>query len=63
MLFTNLPFPLILDGEVQKDTLDYLDKNEKWLYKNLNNERIENIFYAFYKNNKVYIIKRNELDM
>ena len=25
------PFPLILDGTIQKDTLNYIDKNESWL--------------------------------
>ena len=59
------PFPLILDGVIQKDTLSYIDKNEDWLYDYLdsNNLNKEEIFYAFYKNNKIYVIKRNELDM
>ncbi len=57
------PFPLILDGVIQKDTLVYLEKNEKWLNKYLkdNNLDINEIFYSFYKNNKIYVIKRNEL--
>ena len=57
------PFPLILDGVNQKDTLCYIDKDEKWLYDYLrcNNLKKEDIFYAFYKNNKIYVIKRNEL--
>ena len=59
----NCPFPLILDGVIQKDTLNYIDKDEEWLYNYLdkNNIELENIFYSFYKNNKIYIIKRNEL--
>ena len=57
------PFPLILDGIIQKDTLDYISKSEEWLnnYLNDNNLNKEDIFYAFYKNKKIYIIKRNEL--
>lgn len=57
------PFPLILDGTIQKDTLEYIGKDEKWLidYLNKNDLKIEEIFYSFYKNDKVYIIKRNEL--
>lgn len=57
------PFPLILDGVVQKDTLCYMDKDEKWLhdYLRCNDLKKEEIFYAFYKNNKIYVIKRNEL--
>ena len=57
------PFPLILDGIIQKDTLSYIDKDEKWLKKHLkdNDLKIEEIFYSFFKNNKIYVIKRNEL--
>ena len=57
------PFPLILDGVIQKDTLDYIEKDEKWLNKYLNDNNLEkkDIFYAFYKNKKIYVIKRNEL--
>ena len=57
------PFPLILDGVIQKDTLNYIDKDEEWLnsYLEKNNLNKEDIFYAFYKNNKVYVIRRNEL--
>lgn len=57
------PFPLILDGVIQKDTLDYIEKDEKWImnYLNDNNLKKEDIFYAFYKNKQIYIIKRNEL--
>lgn len=57
------PFPLILDGTIQKDTLNYIDKKESWLtdYLNSNNIKINEVFYSFYKNNKIYVIKRNEL--
>jgi len=56
------PFPLILDGVIQNSTLDYINKDKEWLYDYLkeNNLKKEEIFYAFYKNNKVYVIKRNE---
>ena len=58
------PFPLIIDGVIQKDTLNYIEKKEEWLkeYLDSNNLKKENIFYAFYKNNKIYVIKRNELN-
>ena len=54
------PFPLILDGVIQKDTLDYIEKDEKWLNKYLNDNNLEkkDIFYAFYKNKKIYVITR-----
>ena len=58
------PFPLILDGIVQKDTLDYIGKSEEWLNNYLSESNLtkDDIFYAFYKNKKVYVIKRNELN-
>lgn len=60
---TTNPFPLILDGVIQKDTLNYIEKDEKWLndYLNENKLDINEIFYSFYKNEKIYIIKRNEI--
>ena len=62
-LDNSLPFPLILDGVIQKDTLNYLEKDESWLYSYLKDNSLlkEDIFYAFYKNKKIYVIKRNEL--
>ena len=62
-LDNSLPFPLILDGVIQKDTLNYLEKDESWLYGYLKDNSLlkEDIFYAFYKNKKIYVIKRNEL--
>lgn len=59
----NIPLPLILDGKVQFDTLKYLDRNELWLFDKLKKEgkRVENIFYGFYKNNKVYIISKEDV--
>ena len=55
------PMPLILDGKIQYDTLNSLDKKEEWLYKILKQEKVElkNVFYAFYKYNKCLIIKKD----
>ena len=57
------PFPLILDNVIKKDTLAYIEKDESWIndYLVTNNLKKEDIFYAFYKNKQIYIIKRNEL--
>lgn len=59
---SNIPFPLILDGVIQNDTLVYINKNEDWLYDYLNdnNLNIDDIFYGFYKNNRIYVILKNE---
>lgn len=63
-LNTSNPFPLVLDGVIQRDTLDYIEKDVNWIeeYLNKNNLELKDIFYAFYKNNKIYVIKRNEIN-
>ncbi len=62
-LKTSNPLPLILDGIIQKDTLKYLKKDEKWVKDILNKKGVDqrNVFYAFYKNNDTYIIKKSSL--
>ncbi len=62
-LDASIPFPLILDGIGQKDTLDYLNKTDKWIKEYLETNKIDkkNVFYAFYKNKKIFVIMRNEL--
>jgi len=57
------PMPLIVDGAIQKDTLKAINKNETWLNKMLETKKVtlENVFYAFYKEDKTYIIKKTEL--
>ena len=63
-LNTTTPFPIILDGVIQKDTLKYLKKNEKWVYELLEKERVvlQDVSYAFYKNKKTFIIKQSEVN-
>lgn len=58
------PLPLILDGIIQYDTLKYINKSFNWLISYLSDNKIEldEVFYAFYKNNKIYIIKKSELE-
>ena len=58
-----LPLPLILDSTIQVDTLKHLNKDKKWVYtilekKNIN---IEDVFYAFYKDKNIFIIKNSDL--
>lgn len=54
------PMPLIIDGKIQYDTLVYINKSKNWIYNILKKENTElkNVFYAFYKNNKCFIIKK-----
>ncbi len=56
------PMPLILDGEINKKTLEYLHKDRAWLEKEIQQKELEikDIFYAFYKGNKIYLMKKSE---
>ena len=60
---TMYPMPLILDGSINKKTLEYLGYDEKWLKNKLalKHLTIDDIFYAFYKKNKIYLITNAEL--
>ncbi len=55
------PLPLIVDGNIEYNNLFDINKDVNWLNKVLKQEKTElkNVFYAFYKNDKCYIIKRN----
>lgn len=56
------PLPVILDGKIQKDTLKDLKKDESWLYSLLKVKKVklDDIFYAFYKDKQLFIIKNSD---
>lgn len=58
-----LPLPLILDSKIQEDTLNHLKKNTKWVLELLKKKKIdlEEVFYAFYKDENIFIIKNSDL--
>ena len=58
-----LPLPIILDSSIQKDALKCLGKTEEWVYEMLKSKNIllEDVFYAFYKDNNIFIIRDDEL--
>lgn len=62
-LFGQYPLPLILDGVIDKDTLRQIKKNKTWVMSVLKKDKVnlEDVFYAFYRNEKLYIIKNNEV--
>lgn len=62
--FGDYPLPLILDGVIQNETLVQIEKSEKWINKTLKNEglSIEDVFYAFYKDKGLYLIKQSDLN-
>lgn len=57
------PLPLILDGVIQDDTLDYIGKSRTWINNYLKENQVNknNIFYAFYKNKNIYIITKKDI--
>ena len=60
---TSVPLPVVLDGTIQYDVLKIINKEEKWLLNIFKNKNIilDDVFYAFYKDKNMYIIKNNEL--
>lgn len=57
---TDYPMPLVIDGIIQYDTLKYIKKNKVWLLNILKKRgyKLEEVFYSFYKNSNVYIIRK-----
>ena len=55
------PLPLILDGYIEEDNIKLLHKDKTWLLNTLKekNMLLKDIFYAFYKNKKLFFIKKN----
>ena len=58
-----LPLPVILDSHIQTETLKQLNKTKEWINAVLKkkNIKLEEVFYAFYKDNNLFIIKKDEL--
>ena len=55
------PLPIIIEGTINYEALELLDKDIIWLKNNIK-EEINNIFYGFYKNGNIYIIKNSDLE-
>lgn len=57
------PLPLILDGVVDSYVLKDIKKDYNWLISILKSRKLEleDVFYAFYTNKKVFIIEKSEL--
>ena len=58
------PAPIIVDGVIQQNTLKNIRKNKIWikLYLRNQNIKLEDIFYAFYKNGKIYTILKSNVN-
>lgn len=57
------PLPLIIDGHLDDKVLLEINKNRNWLFNELSRENIklEDIFYCFYKDKKLYIIEKDKI--
>ena len=62
-LKSDYPMPLIVDGTIQHKALKRIYKNENWLLKELSNKKLtpEDVFYAFYKGHKIFLIRQSEV--
>ena len=60
---SDYPLPLILDGVIDYTTLKEIKRDYDWLINLLKkkNVQLDEVFYAFYTNNKTFIITKNEL--
>lgn len=60
---SDYPLPLILDGIVDYQVLKEIKKDFNWLISILKkrNIELEEVFYAFYTNKKVFIIEKSQL--
>lgn len=58
-LKSSFPMPLIIDGIIQNATLHEIKKDKLWLIQEIenNNLKVNDIFYAFYKKQKIFIIR------
>lgn len=54
------PLPLVIDGRIDKDALNAINKTTKWLLNRLsaNDLSLDNLLYAFYKKKTIYVIKK-----
>ena len=59
-----LPMPIILDSKIQYETLREMNKDDSFIYKYLDDKKLElkDIFYAFYKDKNIFLIKYNDLN-
>ncbi len=57
------PLPVIIDGKEQEDVLYQIGKSKIWLNEVLRKEEkvLENVFYAFYCDGKLFIIDKDKI--
>lgn len=57
------PLPIIIDGKIDENAIKDLRKSKKWVYNMLQkyNLKVEDVFYAFYRDKGTFIIKKSDL--
>lgn len=62
-LLGEYPLPVIIDGEIDYDTLRQLEINEEWIINYLDKYKIglSDVFYGFYRNKSLFLIKKIDL--
>ena len=57
------PLPVILDGKIDEDTLRQIGKSKEWLLKSVKKEgySVEDVYYGFFRQNEVFLIKRQNM--
>lgn len=57
------PLPIILDGVIDYNVLNEINRTTSWLYKvlKMKNVKLSEVFYAFYSKGNTFIIKKNDL--
>ena len=60
---TPLPMPIILDGKIQENIINEMGEDRRFVDNILSKKhlKIDDVFYAFYKDKNVFIIKYNDL--
>lgn len=58
-----VPLPLILDSSIQEDSLKVINRDKSWLYNLLNKKgiKLDDVFYAFYKSDSLFVITNDDL--
>ncbi len=61
---TAFPMAIILDGKIQHEIIHEMGKDDRFVYEILDKKKLKlsDIFYAFYKDKNVFIIKYSELN-
>ena len=59
---SSYPMPIIVDGNVQDKALKYIHKTKIWLEGELAKKKLalKDVFYAFYKGGKIYLVKKSD---